>query len=120
MRTHPDPVQPAPTPQLNSIGLLFARLAWMLLGPLLLLVLLYWTVSTGRGWLTTWDGVYWVVVVGMVACRWIEIKSGSALTATGEPATPAHFRRYAEVLLVAAAVAWIAANLIGNHLLHGG
>ncbi len=119
MRAHPDPAQPAPAPQVNSVGLLLARLMWMLGGPLLLLVLLYWTVSTGRGWLTLWDGMYWVVTAAMIACRWLEIRSGVALTATGEPATWVHFRRYAEVLLAVAAVAWVAANLVGNHLLHG-
>ncbi len=118
MRTHTDPVEPTPTPQVNSIGLLAVRITWMLLGPILLLVLLYWTVSTGRGWLTLWDGLYWVIVVAMVGCRWLEIKSGTAMTATGEPATAAHFRRYVQILLPLAAAAWIIANIVGNHVLH--
>ncbi len=118
MRPHADPVEPTPSPQVNSIGLVFARIVWMLLGPLLLLVLLYWTISTGRGWLTPWDGVYWVVVLAMVGCRWLEINSGTAMTATGEPATRAHLRRYVEILLPVAAAAWIIANAVGNHVLH--
>jgi hypothetical protein len=46
--------------------------------------------------------------------RWTEFRSGLPMTATGEPATAEHLRRYALGLGLLGLGLWIAANLIGN------
>ncbi len=101
----------------TSIGLLCARLAWMLFGPLTLLLLTLSIVSSGAGWLTLVDGVFFLSLGAMLVGRWMEYRSGKGQTATGEPMNEADLRGH---LLGAAAVGlfvWVAANAIGNHLL---
>jgi len=111
MSSEPNRTPPAP-PEISSIGVLAARVVWMLLGPLALLVLAYGIVRAGPGWRTAWDAVFLLVVALMIAARWFEQRSGTATTVTGEPASPAHFRRYVRVLVPVAAVVWVAANLL--------
>ena len=96
----------------SSGVVLLGRLMWFLLGPMLSLYILY-AIVTGEGWFTTWDAAFGVVVALMVGGRWVEQRSGSATTVTGEPATVEHFKRYVRVLLPLAAGAWVAANVLG-------
>jgi len=103
---------PQAPPEITSIGVLAARVVWMLMGPLALLVLAYGIVRAGPGWRTAWDAAFLIVVALMIGARWVEQRSGTATTVTGEPASPVHFRRYVRVLLPVAAAGWIAANLL--------
>jgi len=75
-------------------------------------------VTTGSGWLTSWDVAFCVVVALMMAGRWVELRSGTATTITGEPATAAQCKRYDWVLLTVAGGLWIAANVVGNHVIN--
>jgi len=111
MASDPNPAPQVP-PEISSIGVLAARVVWMLVGPLALLVLAYGIVRAGPGWRTAWDAAFLIVVALMIGARWLEQRSGTATTVTGEPASPAHFRRYVRVLVPVAAVLWIAANLL--------
>lgn len=97
-------------------GALLGRLMWMALGPILSVVMLHAIVTRG-GWLTVFDAVFAVVVALMVLGRWAEQRSGAAMTATGEPAGEGHFSRYVRVLLPLAIGVWLAANVLGNHIL---
>ena len=54
----------------------------------------------------------------MVIGRWIEIRTGRGRTAFCKPATAHDFRRYVTVFIPCAIVVWVAANAVGNHLLH--
>lgn len=101
--------------EVSSGVVLLGRLMWIILGPMLSVFITYGIV-TREGWFTTWDAAF-VVVVLMVGGRWVEQRSGSATTATGEPATVGHFKRYVRVLLPLAAGVWVAANVLGNHIL---
>jgi len=101
----------------GSLTVVIGRLVWMLVGPMVLAAITYNIVTRGVGWLTVWDATYGIVVLLTIAGRWVEMRSGSALTATGEPATIEHFKRYLVILLVVAAVVWVVANALGNHLL---
>lgn len=94
-----------------------SRLFWMLFGPMLLLLLCVYILNSGTGWVTLVDGAFFVVLGAILLARWIEYRSGHALTATGEPATAAHFRRYALGLLLICGAVWVLANLAGNHWL---
>jgi hypothetical protein len=101
----------------DSFSVLMGRLMWFLIGPAALLFTAFAIVNRGTGWLTGLDLGFLVIVALMIGGRWLELSSGSATTATGQPATPAHFRRYVQVLVPLAVLVWIAANTLGNHLL---
>ncbi len=96
-----------------------SRAFWMMLGPLILGMLIYTIVSTGSGWLTAVDFAFLVVLVGVLAARFVEFRGGNPQTATGEPATPAHLRRYALVAIPLGLGVWVVANVLGNHVLGG-
>lgn len=113
------PPRDADPPVVTKVTPLAARMVWFFFGPMVLMFTLWGIVSEGTGWLTVLDAVYLAIVVAMVGARWIEQRSGQAMTATGQRATWADFRRYATVLVPVAVGAWIAANAVGNHLLDG-
>jgi hypothetical protein len=108
---------PTPTsaPVITGFGVLFAHVTWFFAGPLALLLTLFSIVNAGSGWATALDAVFFVVVGLMVWCRWFDQRSGQSTTGTGEPSTWADCRRYMLWMPVVAGVAWIIANVIGNH-----
>jgi divalent metal cation (Fe/Co/Zn/Cd) transporter len=107
--------KPAP---ISSFAVLGARLTWTAIGPLALVATLWGVASTHKGWLTPLDAVFALVVGLMILARWVEQRSGTATTMTGEPATAAQCKRYTVLLVVIAGVAWIAAKTVGGYLLH--
>jgi hypothetical protein len=92
----------------------FARLYWMFLGPMLSLLALISVVNDGGGWVTTRNLVFFAMAALLLVCRWAEFHAGDARTSEGEPATPAHLRRYLLMAALLGAAAWIAANLAGR------
>lgn len=102
--------------EVTSAVVLVSRMMWMMLGPMLLIVTTYAIVTSGS-WFTAWDAAFCGVVALMIAGRWVEQQSGSAMTATGEPATVGHFRRYVRFLLPLTMGIWVAANLLGKLIL---
>ena len=115
METNSRPDTEVRSGEISSGVVLLGRLMWMILGPILSLFIAY-AIVTREGWFTTWDAAFGVVVALMVGGRWVEQRSGSAMTATGEPATGKHFKRYVRVLLPLAAGVWVAANVLGNRI----
>lgn len=101
----------------TGIATVGARLTWVILGPMALFLIVITIVSGGRGWTTWLDAAFGAVVGLMLFGRWVEQRSGKAMTATGEPSTVADVRRYALVLLVMMAAVWVGANVLGNHIL---
>ena len=97
---------------------LAARFAWLFVGPTILVIVFFTIVDTGSGWLTLSESVYFLCAALVVVCRWLEQRSGEALTATLRSANWHDFRRYTEVFAVTTVGAWLVANLLGNHLLH--
>jgi hypothetical protein len=108
--------KPAVQP-VTSIFVLLARLTWCVLGPLVLGLTTITIVTRGSGWATSWNLLFALIVAAMIGGRWVEQRSGSATTLTGEPATPQDWRRYWHLLIPTAAGIWIAANALGNHIL---
>lgn len=98
---------------------LIARVVWMLLGPMALGIIGLRIVSVSTGWLGGLDAGYFVIVAIMIGCRWMELKSGHAMTATGEPATWSDFSRYVVALVPLAVVVWVVVNVLGNHVRPG-
>jgi hypothetical protein len=105
------------TPPTTSTSAFFGRLFWMMIGPLSLALTLYYIVSSGTGWRTFADVLFFVILLGMILGKWLEFRAGNPLTSAGEPATPANLRNYILIVAVAGPVVWLLANLLGNHLL---
>jgi hypothetical protein len=103
--------------QITSIGVLCSRMMWTVFGPLLFAFLVYTIAANSSGWFTGIDACYAAVLIAMIACRWHEQRSGSATTISGQPATQAHFRRYAVILALLGMTVWLISNILGNHLL---
>lgn len=61
---------------------------------------------------STLDLVVWLGVVLTIAARWVDITRRQGMTASGEPATLAHWRRHAVILIVAAAVGSALAHML--------
>jgi hypothetical protein len=96
---------------------ILARGFWTTIGPLLLLTLLAIILTTGRGWLTAVDVIFFLALGGLLAARVIEHRGGDPQTATGQPATQDDLRFYLMVTPLAGLIAWVLANAIGNHWL---
>jgi hypothetical protein len=101
----------------SSASTLLARLFWIMIGPMILMVLAIQIVTFGNGWLTRFDVAFFVILASLVAARWIEFRTGHPETGTGEPATWSHFRRYTAGVLGFGLAVWAVANLFGNHWL---
>ena len=102
--------------QYSSSAAGFARLFWMMLGPLFLLLLALSIVSQGRSWLTVTDFIFLACVLLLPLARWYEFRAGEPRTSTGDPATERDLRRYAAGALAIGAGIWIAANVLGVHV----
>lgn len=102
------------TRPMTSPAVLFGRLFWMLAGPMFLLVFACYIALEGAGWFTILDLAYFAVLGGMLLGRWLEFRSGEAMTGTGEPATPAHLRRYLVTTSLAGLGLWLFVKAISS------
>ena len=58
------------------------------------------------------DIVFWVVAIGVIAVRHIDITKFNGETSEGRPATLADWRRYAVRVAVMSAVLWVFARFV--------
>jgi hypothetical protein len=91
----------------------FARLAWMLFGPFILMVSAFMLAGQGKGSIAL-NVVYFVTLGAMLLGRWAEFRSGHAVTAEGVPAPAGCLRRYLIGATAIALAIWIAAHVIAN------
>lgn len=117
METNPRSDNETHVGEISSGTVLLGRMVWLMIGPVALLLIIYAIVTNTGGWFGAVDAGYGAVVAMMIGGRWIEQRSGAAMTVTGEPATIEHFKRYVRILLPGAVGAWVIANVLGNHLL---
>lgn len=117
MATNPGTDNEKEVGEISSLTVLLGRLTWMVFGPGALVFVIYSIVSSGAGWFTSWDFAFVIIAALMVGGRWIEQRSGGAMTVMGNRSTSEHFARYVRILLPTAVCAWIVANVVGNHLL---
>jgi hypothetical protein len=113
------PHHPAPTPR-GRLSVALARLTWFAFGPVALALLAYSIVAAGTGWTTWLDAAFAAVALLMLAARWYELRSGEGQDGFGNPATTADFPKYAGWAISLALAAWLAANVLGNHVLNQG
>lgn len=92
----------------------FSRLLWMFLCPMALMVLTMTFVVKGGGWFTFADMAFMAFLAAMLLARCWEFRDGHPQTATGQPATPAHLRRFLAGGLVVGLLVWTIANYLGN------
>lgn len=93
----------------------FLRLFWMVLGNLILLACAYGIVQHRSTVLSIADAFYWASVGCLLAVRYVDIRYAQGLTADGDPATMAHWRRYAVLLGGIAAVLWFVVHGIAYY-----
>ena len=118
MKHHTDPTEATSPQPISSLSMLGARLMWAMIGPAALLFAAGGIITAGTGWLTALDAFFALVVGAILLSRWAEYRSGPTMTLTGEVVTAGHFRRYMTALPADAASVWIAANVLGNHVLN--
>jgi hypothetical protein len=95
----------------------FGRFFWIIAGPMFLMVLALNIAQRNTGWFTVLDLSYFIILGGMLLGRWLEFRSGGAMTGIGEPATLADLRRYFVTTTLVGLGLWVLVNLIGNHWL---
>jgi hypothetical protein len=61
---------------------------------------------------SAFDLAYWATVAAILGARHVDIHRFHGATASGEPATPAHFRRYAYGVAAAAVVLWLLVHML--------
>jgi hypothetical protein len=105
--------------QTTALVPFLSRVFWGVFGPLILLLCLFQIVSSGGGWFTQVNIIFLGVLVGLLVARWLDFRAGNPLTATGQPATTAHLRRYALKTLLIGVGVWVMANLMGNYWVPG-
>ncbi len=94
----------------NPAGCL-PRLFWMGVGNIAL-VMAALAISKSAGW-SIWDLAFWLTVGLLIGARYIDLVRFRGTTIHGEPATTAHVKRYALILVVVGTVVWAVARALG-------
>ena len=93
----------------------FLRVWWMAVGNAVFLFSALYLAMAGRGWrLSVLDIVFWAAVVSLLFARFLDVSWYRGATSTGEPATMAHWRRYAVRLLVISVALWVGAHFVSR------
>jgi hypothetical protein len=101
----------APEPKYDSLfQLITQRLYWFAIGPVLLVMTLLGILNGDRGQQLGFNAAYLLVLAGMPLSRWLDMRSGQAQTADGQPATWDHFRKYSIVAVIVGLSALAATN----------
>ena len=92
-------------------------MTWQFLGPACLGVATAGIVRLGGGWATPNDAIFAVLVGVILPGRWMEMRSGTAMTAEGKPAKSSKFGRFVSVLMSMVLCIKVTATILGNHTL---
>ncbi|MCA9518356.1 MAG: hypothetical protein KC635_25655 [Myxococcales bacterium] len=92
----------------SGVGLLM-RLFWMFFGNIALIGVAGLLFRDDGEQLVELSVLYWVVVGAIIGSRWLDIFRFGGRTTEGEPATPAHLKKHATVLVPLALVVWAVA-----------
>lgn len=97
-------------PPVGGIGCL-TRILWMIVGNMVLLFSVSFIVRGHYASFSGADMVFWITVGLLVLLRYADIARFHGTTAQGhQPATMAHWRRYAVWLVAMAALLWFLAH----------
>lgn len=90
--------------ELTGCTPLFLRLTWMVLGNAALFLCAA-LVAKGTAPPIT-DIIFFIVAIGLIVVRYVDITKFRGKTSEGKPATLAHWRRYAVLTAVVSAGVW--------------
>lgn len=107
----PENTQQVPD-QTTPVLAVFGRFTWMLLGPFVLVLACLGLFSSNQAFFTHKDIIYWAALGAMLLGRWVEFRTGHALTGTGEPATVAHLRQYLLSATTVGLIVWVGVKLV--------
>lgn len=93
-----------------------AHLFWIFVGPVVMALLLISIAMRRTVDISATDIAFFLVAGAVLACRWIDQRSGQATTGTGQLATWADFRRYAIRLPPTAIGIWGGAKMMAGIL----
>jgi hypothetical protein len=99
-----------PIDKQSGILAILARPFWMFLGNFILMICAANILMGESGSTRTSDIIFWFAVAAMIIVRFLDIKFLNGLTATDKPATLAHWRKYAIMLIVCSGIIWAAAH----------
>ncbi|MBK8164883.1 MAG: hypothetical protein IPK64_02845 [bacterium] len=97
--------QPATSPPQTGCLAALARVYWMAVGNVFLFFCAFYAAK--RPAPSALDGLYVGLVVLLLVVRFVDIARLGGQTSEGQPATLAHWRRYALGLVPVAAVVWL-------------
>jgi hypothetical protein len=107
-----------PAEKYDSIFSLIVRVFWMLFGNVILLVSVI-LIFQRKDWMFhTADVVFWGTVVALVLARYLDIKFYNGLTATGEPSSMSHWRKYTIILLICSTAVWVFSHAVNYPLVN--
>jgi len=101
-----------PTDKYDSLLGLFARLLWMLLGNLVLVITAIFIAQYREGVFHTADGIFWITAGVLILVRYLDIKFWGGATGMGKPASMADWRSYVMILLGCCTAGWLLLHLI--------
>lgn len=99
-----------PPSQISGYGCL-VRLGWMFVGNVLLVLCAIAIAQRGRS-LSWVDAAFWALIASLLGLRYLDIARMGGQTATGQPASMSHWRRYVAFLLVFALALWFGAHAV--------
>jgi hypothetical protein len=99
-----------PIDKQKGILAILTRPFWMFLGNFALMICATHILIGEGGSSRTTDIIFWSAVTAMIIVRFLDIKYLDGQTATGEPATLAHWVKYAVVLIIISAILWSAVH----------
>ncbi len=91
---------------------LVARMFWMAFGNAALVLLAVMILQ--RNAFSRLDLAFWALAAALIVIRYLDITRLNGLTANGEPASLAHWRRYAALVLVVSTAIWLLAHAGGR------
>jgi hypothetical protein len=98
------------SPQLTSALVVFLRVFWMVLGNLILAVCILVILTQRIQTISIPDAVLAVTIPLVIVARYLDVTRFGGRTAYGEPASIAHWRRYALGVLLGSIAAWACAH----------
>lgn len=98
-----------PANEMSGTGCL-VRLGWMMFGNAALLFCAINIVNHRGSFFSIADAVFWPVVIFLIWLRRFDITRMKGQTASGQPATLSHWKRYSAGLLIFAVVLWSVAH----------
>ncbi len=90
----------------------FLRVFWMIIGNAILLACAYGILQHRSSLLSKADALYWAIVGSLLAARYVDIQYLYGSTTDGDPATIAHWRRYAVFLVLVATGLWLLVHAV--------